>query len=127
MVLILRYMGNVGSADMISSAVIWRWKMSEQIILMMHPTFGVLALIAAVWVFVDTLNASSSNNERVRSVSKLVAVLMWLTYVVGGYWYVTYYGGDKAIIKTGPWPFAHSLFMEVKEHLFLMLIMLAPL
>lgn len=99
--------------------------MSEQIILMMHPTFGVLAMIAAVWVFVDTLNASSANDERVRSVSKLAAVLMWLTYVVGGYWYVTYYGGDKAIIKAGPWAFAHSLFMESKEHLFLMLIMLA--
>lgn len=101
--------------------------MSEQMILMLHPTFGVLAMVAAVWVFVDTLNASGANDNdtRVRSISKLAAVLMWLTYVVGGYWYVTYYGADKAIIKAGPWPFAHSLFMESKEHLFLMLIMLA--
>jgi hypothetical protein len=99
--------------------------MSEQLILMMHPTFGVLAMIAAVWVFVGTLNASGANDARIRSVSRLTAVLMWLTYVVGGYWYVTYYGDDKAIILAGPWAFAHSLFMESKEHLFLMLIMLA--
>ncbi len=34
--------------------------MSKEFILMLHPTFGVLALIAAVWVFVDTLNATDT-------------------------------------------------------------------
>ncbi|ACV25505.1 hypothetical protein [Kangiella koreensis] len=99
--------------------------MSKEIILMLHPTFGILALIAAVWVFVETLNASDANYSRIRSASVLVAILIWLTYIVGGYWYVTFYGGDKAIIKEGPWPFAHSFFMEAKEHLFLMLLLLA--
>ena len=99
--------------------------MSNELVLMLHPTFGVLALVASVWVFVDTLNASEANTGRIRTVSILTAVLMWLTYIVGGYWYVVYYGGDKAIIKAGPWPFAHAFFMETKEHLFLMLLMLA--
>lgn len=52
---------------------------------------------------------------------------MWLAYIVGGCWYVTFYGADKAIIKAGPWPFAHSLVMESKEHIFLSLLLVATL
>jgi hypothetical protein len=99
--------------------------MSNEMILMLHPTFGVLAIISSVWVFVETLNASQANAGRIRSAGLLVAILMWLTYIVGGYWYVVYYGGDKAIITAGPWPFAHAFFMETKEHVFLMLLLLA--
>ncbi len=98
--------------------------MSNEMILMLHPTFGVLAMIAAVWVFVEALNASEANIGRLRSASVLSAILIWLAYIVGGYWYVAFYGGDKAIIKAGPWPFAHGFFMETKEHLFLMLLLL---
>ena len=99
--------------------------MSKELILMLHPTFGVLTIIFSVWVFVESLNASDANYTRIRGASILVAVLMWLTYIVGGYWYVVFYYGDKAIIKAGPWPFAHSFFMEAKEHVFLMLLLLA--
>ena len=99
--------------------------MSNEMLLMLHPTFGVLAMISSVWVFVETLNGSDANVARLRHASVLTAVLMWLAYIAGGYWYVTYYGGDKAIIKAGPWPFAHGFFMETKEHVFLMLLLLA--
>jgi hypothetical protein len=92
---------------------------------MMHPTFGVLAMIAAVWVFVETLNTGPANAIRIRLASVLVAVFMWLAYIAGGYWYVLFYAADKAIIKAGPWPFAHSFIMETKEHVFLMLLLLA--
>jgi hypothetical protein len=99
--------------------------MSNEMILMLHPTFGVLAVICSVWVFVEALNASEANAARIRLACGLTAVLMWLAYIVGGYWYVVYYGGDKAIINAGPWPFSHSFFMETKEHVFLMLLLLA--
>ena len=46
-------------------------------------------------------------------------------WVLGGYWYVTYYAPEKAIILKGPWPFAHNLFMETKEHLFFIPLILA--
>ena len=98
--------------------------MSNEMILMLHPTFGVLAMIAAVWVFVEALNANDGNIIRLRRVSVLAAVLLWLAYIVGGYWYVVFYGGDKALIKAGPWPFAHGFVMETKEHLFLTLLLL---
>lgn len=99
--------------------------MLKELVLMLHPTFGVLAIISSVWVFVESLNASEANHARIRAASVLSAVLMWLAYIVGGYWYVVFYGADKAIIQAGPWPFAHSFFMETKEHVFLMLLLLA--
>ncbi len=39
--------------------------------------------------------------------------------------YVFYYSADKALIKAGPWAFGHDFFMETKEHVFLMLPLLA--
>lgn len=99
--------------------------MSSESILMLHPTFGVLAMFAAVWVFVDVLNASPRNARRIRNMSVLLAVLVWLSYLAGGYWYVMFYAADKALIKAGPWPFAHSFFMETKEHLFFALLLLS--
>jgi len=98
--------------------------MWNELVLLLHPTFGVLAILASVWVFVETLNAREDNQGRIRLASISVAAFLWLAYVVGGYWYVVFYGGDKAIIKAGPWPFAHSFFMESKEHLFFTLLLL---
>jgi hypothetical protein len=97
----------------------------ENVLLLLHPATGVLAMLAAVWVFVDTLNVNEGSQARIRNVSLMCAGFMWLTYLMAGYWYVVYYGADKAIIKAGPWPFGHNFFMEVKEHVFLMLILLA--
>lgn len=99
--------------------------MSKELILMLHPTFGVLAVLAAVWAMAETVSVSSASLGRIRAASTLSAVLMWGAFLAGGYWYVMYYGADKALITAGPWPFAHSFFMEVKEHVFLMLLLLA--
>ncbi len=99
--------------------------MSNQIWLLIHPTFGVLGMLAALWVFVEALNASENNIDRMRMAAKLSTVFIWLAYFTAGYFYVLYYGGDKALIKAGPWPFAHGLFMESKEHLFFIVLLLA--
>jgi len=99
--------------------------MSKDLILMIHPSLGVLAILAAVWLCAETLNASAANQSRIRVASLAVAALMWGAYVVAGYWYVNFYGADKALIKAGPWPFAHGFFMETKEHVFLVLLLLA--
>lgn len=97
----------------------------EILLLLTHPATGVLAMLASVWVFVDTLNYFEGNQARINKVSMLCAVLMWLTYLIGGYWYMIFCNADKAVIKAGPWAFGHRFFMEVKEHLFLMLILQA--
>ncbi|MBI3900159.1 MAG: hypothetical protein HY308_17995 [Gammaproteobacteria bacterium] len=97
----------------------------KEIILMLHPTFGVLGVLATVWVGVEILNASAHNEKRIRCAALIAAVMFWLSYMFGGYWYVLYYAADKAVIKSGPWPFAHDLVMESKEHLFFVLLLLS--
>jgi len=97
----------------------------NEILLMFHVLFGVACIITAVWLFVDVLHASEANLNRIRGLSWAAAIFMWLAFLIGGYWYVTFYPADKAIILKGPWPFAHSFFMETKEHLVIMLLLLA--
>jgi hypothetical protein len=97
----------------------------NEILLMAHVLFGVACIIATVWVFVDVLNASQSNQKRIQWISRAAAIFMWIAFVFGGYWYVMFYPADKAIILKGPWPFAHEYFMETKEHLVIMLLLLA--
>ena len=92
---------------------------------MTHVLFGVACMLAAVWLFVDVLQVSDSNIVRIRTVSWLAATFMWVAFLVGGFWYVTFYKVDKAIILKGPWKFSHSMVMETKEHLVIMLLLLA--
>ena len=95
-----------------------------EIILMIHVLFGMLCIVATAWLFVDVLNASEANQARIKSMSMVVAITMWLSFLIAGYWYLVYYAPDKAIILKGPWPFAHNFFMEMKEHVVIMLLLL---
>ena len=103
----------------------WERCPMSDIILFSHPTFGVLGILAAVWVFVEALNASESNQVRIRCAAWAVAAFMVLAWLLGGYWYTVYYAPEKAIILKGPWPWAHNFFMETKEHLFFIPLILA--
>ena len=96
----------------------------NEIVLMAHVVFGVACLLTAVWLFVDVLHASDGNLVRIRRVSWAAAIFMWAAFVIAGYWYVVSYPADKAIILKGPWPAAHNFFMETKEHLVIMLLLL---
>jgi hypothetical protein len=98
--------------------------MSEAI-LFAHPTFGVLGILAALWVAVETLNASEANAWRIRLAAFACTGAVVLAWIIGGYWYVTYYAPEKAVILKGPWPWAHNLVMETKEHLFFIPLTLA--
>ncbi len=98
----------------------------KDILLFLHPTFGVLALVASVWVFVEALNASEANQQRIWIGSLAVAALFVVTWFFAGWYYTIYYGhGDQQIIVKGPVPWAHNFFMETKEHLFFIPAILA--
>ena len=99
----------------------------RELLLMIHPTVGVLGVLTALWVFVEALNASSHNRTRLWWGGVLTALMMIATWIAGGYWYVTYYAADKALILEGPWPLAHTLVMETKEHVFFLTLTLALL
>ena len=98
----------------------------REALLMIHPTFGMLAAFAALWVFVETLDISPPLNlSRIRKASVISAFFMLITWVSGGYWYVVYYAADKATILAGPWAFAHNIVMETKEHFFFITLILS--
>ena len=97
----------------------------KDVLLFLHPTFGVLGLLAAVWAFVEALNASEANHRRLWIASLAVAACFILAWVLGGWYYVVFYHTDKALILGGPYPWAHSFFMETKEHLFFIPLILA--
>jgi hypothetical protein len=90
----------------------------KEIVLFAHPTFGVLGILAAVWLIVEVMNAKPENQVRIVYAAYTVAVCMSLTWLLAGYWYTIFYGPEKAVILAGPWPWAHNLVMETKEHLF---------
>src|SRR5579883_693026 len=97
----------------------------SNIILFAHPTFGVLGIMAAVWTMVEALNASEANQQRLRLAAGVTTVCILVAWVLGGFWYVNYYYAEKAVILKGPWPWAHNFFMETKEHLFFIPLILA--
>ena len=98
--------------------------MFVQGVMMVHVALGVIGIMLAVALFVDVLNVNEGNIERIKKLSLAVAILIVLAYIIGGYWYVVFYGYDRDIIKAGQWPWAHNYFMEVKEHLFFMMLLL---
>lgn len=92
----------------------------SDLILLAHAACGVTGSLAALWVFVEALHAASGteNTRRIQTAAIVTAIAMAAAWVCGGYWYIHFYPADKALILKGPWPFAHNVFMETKEHLF---------
>ena len=90
-----------------------------------HVVFGMLAVTAAVWTAVEVINISEANRKRARLTSLLVTLFSWMTFILGGYEYVKHYEADKEVIKASAWPWAQNVIMEVKEHSFLLLLLLS--
>src|SRR3989338_6877990 len=97
----------------------------REMLLMVHPTTGAPGPFCAIWFMVEVLNASERNRGRIRAAALTSALLMVITWIAGGYWYVVYYPADKAVILSGAWPFAHKFFMEAKEHAFFITLVLS--
>jgi uncharacterized membrane protein YwaF len=98
---------------------------SSDVILLAHAAFGVTGCMAALWVFVETMNARPANAARIKTAALAAAACMAGAWICGGYWYLHFYPAEKALILKGPWPFAHNIFMETKEHLFFVTAILA--
>ncbi len=96
-----------------------------KLLLSSHVVFGVLGIAAFYAVLLQLLKQKRSIRFlKISSISGVILlVLSWLT---GGYYYATYYGkAVRAVIKAGKYSWAHTVFMEAKEHIFLFLPFLA--
>lgn len=98
-----------------------------QVSIMVHVLFGVLGILLAVALLVYALNANEKNIPRIKRLSLYTALSMILSYLIGGWWYVIYYAAERDIIRAGAWKWAHTFFMEFKEHFFFALLFLSIL
>ena len=90
-----------------------------------HVIFGLLGVIAfyAAWMALLKQNFSLKFLRFLSGAGLTFFLLSWLS---GGYYYVQHYGNVvKPTIKAGQYPWAHSVIMETKEHIFLFLPFLA--
>ena len=81
---------------------------------------GVIIFYAVLMAVLKPVDFSRLKFLRLASLGGLIGFL--LSWLSGGYYYVVYYGNIvKPIIKKSAYPWAHSIFMEAKEHIFLFL------
>ena len=74
------------------------------------------------------MNPEKHRIKRAKIAALIGVVFLFASWFVGGFYYVNYYGTNvKPIIKSGPEPWGHLIFMEAKEHIFLFLPLLALL
>ena len=93
-----------------------------------HAALGELGAIGFLWVLVELLNPTAKRIRRARIIAIISVVLIFLSWFSGGYYYVKIYGATvKPLIKEGSRPWAHDVFMETKEHVFLFLPFLSLL
>ncbi len=80
--------------------------------------FFTLLILAICGYLIAELRKKEPNYGTVYKLAISIAVLLWITWIAAGWYYVLYYGTDKAVIKAGTMNWAHNIFMEVKEHIF---------
>src|SRR3989338_468260 len=91
-----------------------------------HAFLGELAGIGFLWILIELLNPTIERINRAKIISLIAVILFLSSWLIGGFYYVNTYGTNvKPIIKEGPQPWAHSVIMETKEHIFLFLPFLA--
>jgi len=98
--------------------------MFENLLLLLHPAIAVVTMLLVVWLIVS-LKCVNINEKRVRILSLSIALMMLSIWIIAGYWYVVFYGVDKSVIVKSSWSFAHGFFMETKEHIFFVVLILS--
>ena len=89
--------------------------------LIAHVVLGILGVIFCYLVVLGLLKKTVSV-KMLKWSSFLAFGAYMLSWLSGGYYYVFYYGSNvKPGIKEGAYPWAHLVFMEAKEHIFLMI------
>ncbi|MFQ5977312.1 MAG: hypothetical protein ACE5OZ_04165 [Candidatus Heimdallarchaeota archaeon] len=98
------------------------------VLIEIHALAGILSIFAFFLIIIEFLTPTENAIKKIKIFSLLGTFLIFVSWVVGGYYYVTYYGDDvKPAIKESSEPWIHSVGMETKEHIFLFLPFLAIL
>lgn len=98
---------------------------SKPVLIGLHLGFAIVGIDAFLWLLGMLKRRGSS--QKSMAISAAAGVLAFVgSWIAGGYYYVVYYGTlVKPVIKSGVAPWAHSIVMETKEHIFLFIVPLA--
>ncbi len=97
-------------------------------LIFVHAILAEIGLFAFLWVLVELLNPTGARIERAKIAAVIGAVCLLTAWLAGGFYYVEVYGSFiKPVIKASEAKWVHSIVMEVKEHVFLFLPILALL
>jgi|SRR3989344_4167425 len=99
--------------------------LAKPVLIGLHLGFAILGIDAFLWLAGEyAAGAISIKRRMIAAVLGLIGFIG--SWVIGGYYYVKYYGPlVKPIIKEGLAPWAHAIAMEAKEHIFLLIVPLA--
>nr|MDO8098427.1 hypothetical protein [Candidatus Njordarchaeota archaeon] len=102
--------------------------MTETIVALHIAIADIVGGIGFLWTLVELFDLKESGIKRIKLMSLVGFTGVILAWIIGGYYYVTYYGSTvKPVILAGSYPLAHEIFMETKEHVFLLIPFLALL
>lgn len=97
-------------------------------LILFHAGIAEIGLFAFLWVLVELLNPTETRIKRAKTAALLGLVCLIVAWLAGGAYYVNVYGSEiKPLIKASDAKWVHSIIMEVKEHVFLFLPVLATL
>jgi len=95
----------------------------RDILLYLHIILGLALIVIPILI----LNTSKKKSRLTKPLSLITAIISWVLIYPAGKLYITFYPATKTLIKAGAWPWAHSVFMETKEHWGLLLPLIATL
>ena len=98
---------------------------NKPVLVGLHLGFAIVGIDLLLW-HLGELVAGVGSSKRLKWVAVFAAGSFGLSWFVGGYYYVKFYGSlVKPVILKSAVPWAHAVVMESKEHIFLFILPLA--
>jgi hypothetical protein len=90
-----------------------------EILSLTHGFFGILLIVGTPWAMAELLALNDEAGlKRLKFVTLGVTISSFLSCVIlAAPTYLIYYPAARAEIVAGPTPWAHGIFMEIKEHI----------
>lgn len=93
----------------------------RDLVYFLHLLIGLSLVVLPILILINI----GKNPKIVKWASILTALLSWLLLIPAGTLYLTFYPATKTLILAGSSPWAHEIGMEVKEHLGLIVPLIA--
>lgn len=84
----------------------------RDLMLYLHIIAGLSIIVLSIVILLQTQKKSAW----LKPLAAITAALGWLLLLPSAILYTVFYPATKTLIKAGSWPWAHSIFMETKEH-----------